>query len=128
MSLNTIRKHLQENKVKYSSTLKKPLLSEKLIEKRFQWANENINRDWGNLVFTDESSFWIFIPLKRAWTTKGTRFVQRTVKHPAKVHVYGCFSAQGFGRLVCFTENLNAKRMLRLYKFGLLKSAEKLYG
>ena len=45
VSLNTIRKRLQENNVKHSSTLKKPLLSEKLIEKRCQWANENINRD-----------------------------------------------------------------------------------
>lgn len=39
------------------------------------------------------------------------RKICRSVKHPAKVNVWGCFSSKGFGRIVCFTGNLNANKM-----------------
>jgi len=54
--------------------------------------------------------------------------VVRTVKHPAKVHVWGCFSAQGFGEIICFERNLDAEFMCNIYKRGLLPSAAKLFG
>lgn len=128
VSLNMIRQRLMENMVSHKSTVRKPLLTGKQVKKRLEWARQNIDRDWNKVIFTDESSFWLFKPIKRVWCKEGEKFVQRTVKHPAKVHVYGCFSAQGFGKLICFTKNLNAELMLELYKSGLLKSAEKLYG
>lgn len=33
-------------------------LSEKHVAKRIVWAHENINRDWENVIFSDEISFW----------------------------------------------------------------------
>ena len=50
------------------------------------------------------------------------------VKHPVKVNVWGCFSARGFGRVVCFKENLNADLMCDIYKYGLLPTARKQFG
>lgn len=128
VSINTIRRRLEEFDVKNRSTQYKPLLTEKHIEKRLTWANENLDRDWSNVVFTDESSFVVYNYWRKAWTTKSNRFVQRTVKHPKKVHVYGCFSSKGFGRLIIFTRNLDAQFMVKLYQNGLLKSIEKLFG
>lgn len=46
----TIRKYLCANNVKFRSTLKKPLLSEKHVEKRLAWAHANIDRDWSNVI------------------------------------------------------------------------------
>lgn len=128
LSLNTIRRRLKEMGMENRSTTMKPLLTESHIEKRLSWAKAHLSRDWGNVIFTDESSFVIYNYYKKAWTKKGEKFLQRTVKHPAKVHVYGCFSAKGFGRLIVFTRNLNAEYMITLYKKGLLQSAKKLYG
>lgn len=128
LSLNTLRSRLQEIGIKNRSTIIKPLLTEKHIENRLNWANANLNRDWSNIIFTDESSFIVRSYYKKAWSQKGEQILQRTVKHPAKVHVYGCFSSKGFGRLIIFTRNLDANLMVQLYKKGLLKSAEKLYG
>jgi transposase len=49
------------------------------------------------------------------------------VKHPLKVHVWGCFSAQGFGSIIFFTQNLNGKYMCIIYRKGLLPSATRLF-
>ncbi|XP_020296123.1 uncharacterized protein LOC109861050 [Pseudomyrmex gracilis] len=45
VSCKTIRKRLLAHEVKFCSTIKKPLLTEKHVEKRFIWAKENLDRD-----------------------------------------------------------------------------------
>ena len=85
---------------------------------------------WSRLVqftFSDEASFWAWGSIKRAWSAAGERFLQRTVKHPIKIHVWGCFSQRVFGCIELFTENLNAQEMVQIYEHG-LRSAEKMFG
>lgn len=127
VSINTIQRRLQEANVKYRPTISKPLLSQRHVEKRKAWAEENKDRDWTNVVFSDEATFWAWVPLKRAWSTGHTRFIQRTVKHPTKINVWGCFSNRGFGCLELFTQNLDSKKMVKIYQRGLLKSVNKMY-
>lgn len=128
VSIETIRNRLHERQIKFKKSLLKPILTPNQIEKRLNWARENLDRDWTNVIFTDESSFWLSNVSQSAWSRKGNRFVQRTIKHPAKVHVYGCFSSNGFGKLIVFTGILKATGMIKLYRRGLLKSAEQLFG
>lgn len=128
ISLNTIRSRLHANNLSFRATLKKPLLSEKHVQKRLNWANENLVRDWDNVIFSDESSFWAWSCISKAWTTMHNKLIQRTVKHPIKVHVWGCFSKRGFGCLFVFTGILNAQRMRNIYKKCLMKSATMLFG
>ena len=71
VSLNTIRRRLAEAKVQYRTTRQKPLLSEVYMKKRLAWASENIDRDWSNVIFSDEASFWAWVPIKRAWSAAG---------------------------------------------------------
>ena len=58
VSLNTINRRLAEAKVQYPTTRQKPLLSKVHMKKRLAWASENIDRDWSNVIFSDEASFW----------------------------------------------------------------------
>lgn len=127
VSLNTIRSCLREKSLSFRSTLKKPLLSEKHVGKWLTWAKENLVRDWVNVIFTDESFLWVWSSLSKAWSTKSNRILQRTVKHPVKVHVWGCFCKRGFGCLFLSTDNLNAEKMSTIYQKCLLKSAEKFF-
>ncbi|XP_033223555.1 tigger transposable element-derived protein 4-like [Belonocnema kinseyi] len=60
ISHETIRTYLHANDVKCRPTMKKPLLGEKHIEKRLTWAQENVDRDWDEVIFTDEASVWDF--------------------------------------------------------------------
>lgn len=127
LSLDTMRRRLNENGLKYRSTVKKPLLTEKHMEKRLSWAKENKNRDWSNIIFSDEASFWAGNYLTRAWSTADNRLLVRTVKHPVKVHVWGCFSKQGFGHLHLFTGTLDAHKMAKIYEKALLPSVIKMF-
>lgn len=128
ISLNTIRHRLLDSKFGWRSTKLKPFLNEKHVEKRLEWAKANIDRDFSNVIFTDESSFWAWIPRRYAWSTRDHPVIQRTVKHPVKVHVWGCFCKQGFGVLHLFTDNLNAQKMNMIYQRCLLKSAQRWFG
>ena len=74
ISINTIRQRLAGSNIKYRSTRQKHLLSETHMEKRKAWAAENLDRDWSNVIFSDEASFWAWVPIKYAWSTVGSRF------------------------------------------------------
>lgn len=128
VSIMTIHRRLRENNINWQSVIAKPLLSERHVSKRLLWARKNLERDWNNIIFSDEASFYGFMYKRKAWTVKGEKMVQRTVKHPVKVHVWGCVSLYGFGKLHLFTTNLNSNGMLQIYKKCLLPSAEQWFG
>lgn len=128
VSLNTIRNRLREFQIQFRATTVKPLLTAKQIKKRQEWATEHVDDDWSQVVFTDESSFWMTNTIKRAWSTKDGKMLQRSVKHPGKVHVWGCFTKQGFGKLIMFTRNLDANFMTTIYRRGLLPSTDMWFG
>ena len=125
LSDRTIQRRLNEAGLSYGPVLKKPLLKIDHREKRLQFAQAHLDDDFENIIFTDESTFRLFGFKKKVWRRAGEPFVVRTVKHPAKVNVWGCFSSKGFGKLVLFTENMNAPLLVKIYNKGLLPSAAK---
>lgn len=128
ISARTIRRRLHESGGKYTNEISKPLLSENHRKKRLEWAKLHQNFDWNRVIFTDESTFQIFPPKKKVWQFGKRKKICRTVKHSAKVHVWGCFSALGFGKLVCFRRNLNGEFMCKVYEQGLLPSSSEFFG
>ena len=128
ISSRTVRRRLNEKGLHYGNTTKKPLLKQVHVEKRLQWATENVDRDWSNVIFTDEATFRFHSRINRIWKRRGEIKVVRTVKHSTKVNLYGCFSARGFGKLIIFKGNLNASKMVKIYKNGLLPSARTMFG
>ena len=128
VSVRTIQKRLREGGAKYMAKLSKPLLTEKHKEKRLKWAKDHQDFDWDQVIFTDESTFHLNQPHPRTWQWSGRRKLWRSVKHPLKLNVWGCFSSSGFGKLIYFQHNLNAKYMVKIYEQGLLPSAELLFG
>lgn len=52
------------------------MLSNIHVVKRLAWAQENIDKNFDNVIFTDECSI-----LTRPWSNPSNKFVQRTVKH-----------------------------------------------
>ena len=124
----TITRRLRENQVRWKPLLKKPLLKESHIENRCKWAEDNLDRDWTKVIFTDEASFELNCQVTRAWQLPGKPKIYRTVKHPPKVSVWGCFSSKGFGKLILVSGILESKQMVQIYKKGLLPSAQKFYG
>jgi len=128
VSLKTIQRRLHEGEGKYMAKLSKPLLTDLHKEKRLEWAKKYKNFDWNKVIFSDESTFRLNQSLFKVWQFPGRRKIFRSVKHPLKINVWGCFSASSFGKLVCFQQNLNAEFMVTVYKRGLLPSIECLFG
>ena len=106
-SLRTLNNRTQEVGIQSLPPIKKPLLNDSHQQLRLKWAEEYKNFNFNQVIFTDESSFYIFNNVKRVWRTPWEQVVVRTVKHCAKVHAWGCFSANGVGKLFLFTRNLD---------------------
>jgi DDE superfamily endonuclease/Transposase len=128
ISSRTIRRRIHESGGKYINEIQKPPLTDNHREKRLQWAKKYQNFSWDSVIFSDESTFQIFPSKKKTWQFDRKRKICRTVKHSPKIHVWECFSASGFGRLVCFQQNLNANFMCKIYKRGLLPSSTEFFG
>jgi transposase len=124
----SVRRRLHEQGWNYRRPLTKPLLKEDHRRRRILWAKQMKDQDWEKVIFTDESTFQLYSNPRKKWTHHRLGIQFRSVKYPPKVHVYGCFSSAGFGKLICFTENLNAARLITLYKKSLLPSAETFFG
>ena len=128
ISSRTVRHRLNEKGLYKLQPLKKPLLSDTHRHNRLKWAKANKKTDWSKIIFTDETTISQFSKPKKVWRQRGEVIKTPTVKHSAKVHVYGCFSEEGFGNIYCFTNNLNADLLCTIYKITLLPSAKKLFG
>src|SRR5579871_5379154 len=122
-----VRRRLNEQSLYKLQPLKKLLLSDTHRDNRLEWAKKNKKTDWSKVIFTDETTISQFSKPKKVWRYKSEKVKALTVKHSAKVHVYGCFSEKGFGNIYCFTENLNSELLYTIYKKTLLLSARKFF-
>jgi transposase len=127
ISDRTVRRRFNDIGLSFGYNLAKPLLSETHREKRLAWAMEHEHTDWNTVLFTDESTININMRKKRVWQRPGKRTVIRVVKHPVKVHIWGCVSSKGFGQCYIFRQNLNARFMKRIYKKALIASRKQLF-
>ena len=50
---------------------------------------------------------------------------KRFVKHSSKVNVWSRFSSQGYARIICFKQSINAELMCDIYKRGLMPTTKK---
>jgi transposase len=123
VSQRTVKRRMAEEGYHYGTTTSKPFFKLSHIERRLEWANNNLNRDWSKVVFTDETTIQLFQNPSRVWKKKGKKFVVSTVKHPPKVHVWGCFSSKEFGRIVIFTGIMDSFKLCKIYAKALLPSA-----
>jgi transposase len=128
ISARSVRRRLNQTGLVFGNTMLKPLLSEKHCAKRLVWAKQNQERDWNQVLFTDETTINVNVRRKKVWHKPGKKLVIRTVKHPTKVHIWGCLSSVGFGNCYVFSENLNADLLLKIYSKALKPSILKLYG
>ncbi|CAF3466931.1 unnamed protein product [Rotaria sp. Silwood2] len=128
VSLTTLRRRFKEAGVQSMKPTSKPLLTSDHIQKRLKWAIEHKDVNWNQVVFTDETSFHMKQAIRRVWKKRGENYYVSTIKHPIKIHAWGCFSNKGFGKLFLFTRTLNSKLMCKIYKYGLVPSTKKWFG
>ena len=99
---------LEQLKLPSRKMARKPLLTEKMKEKRLVFAHQYGHwtaDDWKLVMFSDESHFELqFSRATRCRRPIGSdrfnpRFTRKTVKHAAKIMAWGCFSWKGRGSI-----------------------------
>lgn len=84
---DTARRHLLANNLQFRSTFQSPMLNGKHVQKRLDWARDDLGRYWSNGIFTDE----FCRPFNyHFWSTSSSKLLQRILKHPLKVHGWRC--------------------------------------
>lgn len=95
---------------------KKPLITENNRVRRLAWCQARVNwsiEDWKNIIWSDESPFTLrYKARKKVWRLDNERYdmkcITASVKHDAKINVWGCFSFNGVGELTIIEGNMNA--------------------
>jgi transposase len=106
-----------------------PPMTEATLKKRLSFANGYLNFDFTKVLWSDEMSIrlgpqgqtWVQRPLGEAFNPV---YCMEKEKHPPKIHVWGCMSAAGVGRIHVFTENLTGELYKEILKQHLMKSVE----
>lgn len=124
LSYSTIRRRLIEEGLKFTSPTSKPFLTEIQKIDRLRFAKQNKIRNWNNVLFTDETTISLSPRNKKIWRRRRERVYKRRFKHYSKIHMWGCFSKFGFGKIYLFKENLTGAKLTDIYKTTLLPSSK----
>ena len=118
VSKDTINRRLKANGIKSYVPIKKPLLTHNQKIKRLKWARRHKNwsvKDWEIVVFSDESMFRTrsHRRTKKVWRRKHEVYhpacINRCVKNPFGVMVWGAISSKGVSQLKLVNGRMNSK-------------------
>ncbi len=131
----TLRNRLHEQDFWSHLQLKKPYVSDVNRQKRLEFSRKHLNwslSQWKRVIWSDESPFEIRNQTRqRIWRSYNERYkpfaLKPTVKHSAKINVWGCFSFDGVGRIYHIKGILNAKAYRQILIRQMLPSAESLH-
>ena len=118
VSWSTVTRRLQRAGLKACVPVSKPLISKKNQELRLQFAQVHVvwtDDQWSRVHFSDESKFNVIGSDRKAYVRRkvgerlSVKCVKKTVKHGGgSAMVWGVFSADGPGPLVCLHGKVNA--------------------
>lgn len=113
---NTIRKVWKDDKgIEHGIAVKKPKLTEAQKEARLGYALENLNRDWSNVIFSDEKTYQtdryqklhVYRPKNSRFDPKYIQESQRSGRISAGYWAWIC--KDGPGELVSIGGRLNSR-------------------
>lgn len=135
ISDRTICRRIHEHGIQSYWAARKPYISEVNRRRRLQWAHDHIDwtvEDWEKILWSDESPFLLsFSGSQRVWRNHNARYEPQniipTVKHDAKINVWGCFNAKAVGYLVFIDGDMEAKQYVRILKQSMLASVREIF-
>lgn len=117
-------------------TDRKPYINPSQMKIRLEWCKRYRNwtpEDWSRVLWSDESPFELRFKGKvRVWRLPNERYLPLaltpTVKHNVKINVWGCFSANGVGRLHVVDGIMDQYQYMDILDENLPPSAEAIFG
>lgn len=131
--VNTIRRHLHRNDIHCRKPARKIDLTEEHARARLHFARDNLQRDWTNVIFSDEKVFCTAQDSrKHLWRIDGTRYDPRHIlrnRRSGRISMafWGWMSAAGSGELVPINTRMDAEEYIRILEDVMLPSVRILY-
>lgn len=123
ISKSTFKRRLREFGIKSHKRTNKFMLNEKMIKKRRLWARQMkrtmTQRMWNNVAWSDESIVqWNMFYGERVYRTNDEKLhpdvVNKRVKHPIQVMVWGVVSTKGVGELYFVEGYMNSAKYIEV--------------
>ena len=112
---NTCKRIALKLKNKHGIEVDRTTISRFLVDKGFKWKGpqivfrnneqnqqnrlefclKNKDRNWEDVLITDEVSFYLWSPGKNRWVAAGDTYQRTKTKYSNKVHAWGAFSSKG---------------------------------
>ena len=86
----------------------------KIKKTRLEFLVKNKNRNWENVLMTDEASFYFCSPEKYRWVSSDDTYERTKSKFSKKFHVCIAFSSKGIIKLQFFTGNMDSQKYLEI--------------
>ena len=99
--------------------IEKHVLTEFQKSARKKFWEQNIDRDWSNVVFTDETSFRVGKKKRRCWLLPNIPNYTSIRKLSKKVNAWGAISMNGKVDLHLFVSNLTKEDYVKILKDNL---------
>lgn len=90
---STVYRYLIKAKIFKFRPTKVPPLTDTHKQKRVEWCQRNLNRDWTKVVFTDESYVRLFTAIIRLWAKSKPHV--KSYANPPQVLIWGGISTRG---------------------------------
>lgn len=135
LSEKSIRRRLREVGFKGGWSNKKPFISEANRRKRLNWCHEHKNwtvEQWGRVLWSDESPYTVRGSTRfRVWRLPNDRYqpkvTKATLKHSAKIMVWGAFCASGVGHFHRIHGKMDQQVYRQILISHMVPSARKLF-
>ena len=88
--------------------------NEKDQQNRLEFCLKNKDRNWEDVLITDEVSFYLWSPGKNRWVAAGDTYQRTKTKYSNKVHAWGAFSSKGVIELQFFTGNMDSEQYIKM--------------
>jgi transposase len=118
---STVRRRLLENDRPAYRPIKCQILTPDMKKRRYEWAMAHREMNWENVMFSDETAMEIqptssqYVRRGIDETPSGDHF-QASFRHPVKVMIWSCISAQGTGRVHVVEGMMNADQYMKVLK------------
>ena len=117
---NTLINILKRHCFSYNYRKTKQFLSEKHKNIRLQFALNNYDTNWLNVIFSDESMIVKNQHTGKYWIGPKDDNIIGTFKHPIKRYVWACINSGGIGTIYIFKHILDSKKYIEILKQYLL--------
>jgi transposase len=133
ISPRTVNRRLLQAGLKCCKPVCRPLLTNKMMEKRLLFARKYVNwplESWNSVIWSDESKFNLYyndgrVRVRRFAHEKFDRScIKQMPKSRAGVMVWGCFAGADLGKLQFLENTVNADEYISILETSLFPSIE----